>query len=61
MGMLIHSSFMYKDKQNLKRDSKKAWVLSMTPGEGIVGWMFFYGNANSFIIYARRQEQHPAG
>jgi len=23
MGMLIHSSFMYEDKQNLKRDSKK--------------------------------------
>ena len=24
MGMLIHSSFMHEDKQNLKRDSKKA-------------------------------------
>ena len=35
MGMLIHSSFMYEDKQNLKRDSKKAWVLSMTAGVGI--------------------------
>jgi len=23
MGMLIHSSFMYEDKQSLKRDSKK--------------------------------------
>ena len=43
MGMLIHSSFMYEDKQNLKRDSKKAWVLSMTTGMGIVGWMFLYG------------------
>ena len=43
MGMLIHSSFMYEDKQNLKRDSKKAWVLSMTIGVGIVGWMFLYG------------------
>ena len=43
MGMLIHSSFMHEDKQNLKRDSKKAWVLSMTAGVGIVGWMFFYG------------------
>ena len=43
MGMLIHSSFMYEDKQNLKRDSKKAWVLSMTAGMGIVGWMFLYG------------------
>ena len=43
MGMLIHSSFMYEDKQNLKRDSKKAWVLSMTGGMGIVDWMFLYG------------------
>ena len=43
MGMLIHSSSMYEDKQNLKRDSKKAWVLSMTAGVGIVGWMFLYG------------------
>ena len=43
MGMLIHSSFMYEDKQSLKRDSKKAWVLSMTAGVGIVGWMFLYG------------------
>ena len=43
MGMLIHSSFMYEDKQNLKRDSKKAWILSMTAGVGIAGWMFLYG------------------
>ena len=43
IGMLIHSSFMYEDKQNLKRDSKKAWILSMTAGVGIVGWMFLYG------------------
>ena len=34
MGMLIYSSFMHEDKQNLKRDSKKAWVLSMTVGGG---------------------------
>ena len=27
MGMLIHSSFMYEDKKDLKRDSRKAWVL----------------------------------
>ena len=43
MGMLIHSSFIYEGKQNLKRDSKKAWVLSMAVGVGIVGWMFLYG------------------
>ena len=24
VGMLVHSSFMYEDKQNLKRDSKKS-------------------------------------
>jgi len=41
MGMLIHSSFMHEDKNNLQRDSKKAWVLSMTVGV-IVGWMFLY-------------------
>ena len=49
MGMLIHSSFMYEDKQNLKRDSKKAWVLSMTAGVGIVGWMFLYGYYVNFL------------
>ena len=43
MGMLIHSSFMHEYKKNLKRDSKKAWVLSMTAGVGIVSWMFLYG------------------
>ena len=43
MGMLIHSSFMHEDKQHLKGDSKKAWVLSMTAGMGVVSWMFLYG------------------
>ena len=49
MGMLIHSSFMHEDKQNLKRDSKKAWVLSMTAGVGIAGWMFLYGYYVNFL------------
>ena len=49
MGMLIHSSFMYEDKQNLKRESKKAWILSMTAGVGITGWMFFYGYYSNFL------------
>ena len=49
MGMLIYSSFMHEDKQNLKRDSKKAWVLSMTAGVGIVGWMFLYGYYVNFL------------
>ena len=47
--MLIHSSFMYEDKQNLKRDSKKAWVLSMTAGMGVVSWMFLYGYYINFL------------
>ena len=49
MGMLIHSSFMHEDKQDLKQDSKKAWVLSMTAGVGIVGWMFLYGYYVNFL------------
>ena len=49
MGMLIHSSFMHGDKQNLKRASKKAWVLSMTAGVGIIGWMSFYGYYANFL------------
>ena len=43
MGMLIHSSFMYEDKNNLQRDSKKSWVLSMSAGVRVVSWMFLYG------------------
>ena len=49
MGMLIHSSFMYEDKQNLKQDSRKAWILSMTAGVGITGWMFIYGYYSNFL------------
>ena len=49
MGMLIHSSFMYEDKQNLKQESKKAWMLSMMAGVGITGWMFIYGYYINFL------------
>ena len=49
MGMLIHSSFMYEDEK-LQRDSKKAWVLSMTAGVEIVGWMFLYGYICKFFM-----------
>ena len=49
MGMLIHSSFMYEDKQNLKQDSKKAWILSMTAGVGITSWIFIYGYYINFL------------
>ena len=49
MGMLVHSSFIYDDKENLKRNSKKAWILSMTAGTGITGWMFTYGYYINFF------------
>ena len=49
MGMLIHSAFVYEDKENLKRDSRKAWVLSMTAGTGITSWMFYYGYHINFF------------
>ena len=49
MGMLIHSSLMYEDKKNLKRNSEKAWILSMTVGTGITGWMFIYGYYMNFF------------
>ena len=43
LGLSFFTGIMYKDEQNLKQNSKKAWVLSMTAGVGIVGWMFLYG------------------
>ena len=49
MGIMIHSSFMYEDKPNLKRDSKQAWMLSMMAGLGITGWMFIYGFYINFL------------
>ena len=49
MGMLIHSSFMYEDGRNLKGGSKKAWILSMSAGLGITGWMFIYGYYINFF------------
>ena len=49
MGMLIHSSLMYEDKKNLKRNSEKAWILCMTVGTGITGWMFIYGYYMNFF------------
>ena len=49
MGILVHSSLMYEDSENLKQNSKKAWVLSMTAGTGITGWMFIYGYYTNFF------------
>lgn len=49
MGMLIHSAWMYEDKNNMRRDTRKAWTLCMVAGTGITGWMFFYGYYVNFI------------
>jgi len=49
MGMLVHSSLMYEDKRNLKKDSLKAWILCMAAGLGITSWMFFYGYYVNFF------------
>ena len=49
VGMLVHSSFMYEDKGNLKQNSRKAWILCMIAGVGITSWMFFYGYYSNFL------------
>lgn len=49
MGMLVHSSLMYEDKRNLKKDSIKAWLLCMAAGTGITLWMFYYGYYVNFF------------
>ena len=49
MGMLVHSAFMYEDKHNMKRDSRKSWILCMIAGTGITGWMFYYGYYMNFV------------
>ncbi|MCH8314307.1 MAG: hypothetical protein IID17_15130 [Nitrospinae bacterium] len=49
MGMLVHSAFMYEDKNNMKSDSRKSWILCMIAGTGITGWMFYYGYYMNFV------------
>ena len=49
MGMLVHSAFMYEDKNNMKSDSRKSWILCMVAGTGITGWMFYYGYYMNFV------------
>lgn len=49
MGMLVHSAFMYEDKNNMKKDSRMGWVLCMVAGTGITGWMFYYGYYMNFV------------
>ena len=40
MGILVHSAFMYADKN---KDSARSWILCMFAGTGITFWMFMYG------------------
>ncbi|MBT5375334.1 MAG: hypothetical protein HOL15_00805 [Nitrospinaceae bacterium] len=49
MGTMVHSAWMYEDKNNIGKDSRKGWVLSMVAGTGITGWMFYYGYYMNFI------------
>jgi hypothetical protein len=49
LGMLIHSSFFYETKNNLDKNSKKAWILCMFAGLGVTTWMFVYGYHANFI------------
>ncbi|QPJ66696.1 MAG: hypothetical protein G3M78_15315 [Candidatus Nitrohelix vancouverensis] len=43
LGVMLHSSFMYEDKNGIKKESRKAWTLCMAAGAGVTGWMFYYG------------------
>ena len=43
LGIMLHSSLMYEDKNNIGKDSRNGWILSMIAGAGITGWMFYYG------------------
>jgi len=47
MGILVHSSFMYKDKN---KDSSRSWILCMVAGTGITLWMFLYGYYVNFYV-----------
>ncbi len=49
LGIMVHSSLMYEDKNNIKKDSRNGWILSMVAGTGITGWMFYYGYYMNFL------------
>ena len=49
MGMLVPSAWMHEDKGSVKKDSRLAWILCMTAGTGITGWMFYYGYYVNFL------------
>jgi len=48
LGIMVHSSLMYEDKNNIGKDSRNGWILSMVAGTGITGWMFYYGYYMNF-------------
>ena len=49
LGIMLHSSLMYEDKNNIGKDSRNGWILSMVAGTGITGWMFYYGYYMNFL------------
>ena len=49
MGVMVHSALMYEDKNNIGKDSRNGWILSMVAGAGITGWMFYYGYYMNFL------------
>ena len=49
LGIMVHSSLMYEDKNNIGKDSRNGWILSMVAGTGITGWMFYYGYYMNFL------------
>ena len=49
LGIMLHSSLMYEDKNNMEKNSRNGWILSMVAGAGITGWMFYYGYYMNFL------------
>ena len=49
MGVMVHSALMSEDKNNIGKDSRNGWILSMVAGAGITGWMFYYGYYMNFL------------
>ena len=49
LGISIHASFIYENKNGLNKNSKEAWTLSYIAGTGITTWIFIYGYKTIFI------------
>mgnify|MGYP000371416948 FL=1 len=49
LGIMLHSSLMYEDKNNIEKNSRNGWILSMVAGAGITGGMFYYGYYMNFL------------